>query len=104
MNAQHDVNNYEIEELSTAETDTSPIFTNNIDLVRNVKIRLTVKLGEAELTVDELFNLKKGSVVEIQKYTNQPLDIELEGKLVARGTIVTVDDNFGIKITEIRQT
>lgn len=104
MNISHDVNDIELQELDESNENSAPMFANNIDLVKNVKVELTVKLGDAELTVDELFNLKNGSVVEIRKGTNQPIDIELEGKLVARGTLVAVDDNFGIKITEIRQT
>lgn len=104
MNISHDVNDIELKELDESSTNSAPMFANNIDLVKNVKVQLTVRLGDAELTVDELFNLKNGSIVEIAKETNQPLDIELEGKLVARGTLVAVDDNFGIKITEIRQT
>lgn len=103
MSTQHDVSNYELDEISSNTADTKPFFANNLDLVKNVKVQLTIKLGNAELTVDELFNLKQGSVVEVQKEADQPLDIELDGKLVARGTIVAVDDNFGIKITEVNQ-
>ena len=56
------------------------------------------------MTVDELFNLKSGSVVKLNTQTNMPIEIELEGKLVARGNIVAVDDNFGIQIIDICQT
>jgi len=104
MTSQHDVNNYELDELNPDQAETKPMFANNMDLVRNVKVQLTIKLGDAELTVDELFTLEKGSIVKMIKETNQPLDIELEGKLIARGALVAVDDNFGIKITEIGQS
>jgi flagellar motor switch protein FliN/FliY len=104
MSIQHDVNEIELAELAQEISDAKPMFENNIDLVKNVKVQLSVVLGDAELTVDELFNLKNGSVVTIDKETTQPLEIVLEGKVIARGTLVAVDDNFGIKITEIRQT
>lgn len=104
MSLQHDVNNVELDELSESNTEVAPIFSNNIDLVKNVKVQLTAKLGDCEMTVDELFKLKSGSVVTLDKETNMPLEIELEGKVVARGKIVAVDDNFGIQISEICQT
>ena len=104
MNYQHDVNDIELNELVESEENGNPMFSNNIELVKNVKVQLTVKLGNSELTVDELFNLKSGSIVKLDKETNTPIDIELEGKLVARGVIVAVDDNFGVQITEVKQT
>jgi len=103
MNIQHDVNNLELDELVDSKSEVAPMFANNMDLVKNVKVRLTARLGDTEMTVDELFNLKPGSVVKLNQETNMPVEIELEGKVVARGTIVAVDDNFGLQISEINQ-
>lgn len=103
MSVTHDVQNIGFEELDNESTKGSPLFSSNIDLVKNVKVKLIVRLGSAEITVDELFNLKSGSVVKLDKETTMPIDVELEGRIVAKGTLVAVDDNFGIKITDIMQ-
>lgn len=100
---QYDVNNLELDELHDKKTGTAPMFANNIDLVKNVKVKLTAVLGDSEITVDELFGLTQGSVVKLDKETTMPINIELEGKIIARGTLVAVDDNFGVQITEINQ-
>jgi flagellar motor switch protein FliN/FliY len=75
----------------------------NLQLIQGVKVRLAASLGQSELTVGELFSLKEGSVVKLDRLTADPVDILLDGKVVARGQLVVVDDNFGISITQIPQ-
>lgn len=75
----------------------------NLQLIQGVKVRLAASLGQSELTVGELFSLKEGSVVKLDRLTADPVDILLDGKVVARGQLVVVDDNFGISITHIPQ-
>ena len=104
MSLQHDVKNLELDELKDSSMSGVPMFSKNIDLVKNVKVKLTAMLGNAEITVDELFNLQTGSVVKLEQETTTPILIELEGNVVAKGMLVAVDDNFGIKITEIKTT
>ncbi len=77
------------------------ISMNPLDLVKNVKVSLSVELGKATLTVDELSNLTEGSVVKMDKIVDEPIDLTLDGKVVARGALVAVDDVFGIQVTEI---
>jgi flagellar motor switch protein FliN/FliY len=101
MSESYNINNVELTELQDIETSSRPYFSGNIDLIKNVKVRLTVKLGDAEISVDELFRLKEGSVIRLEKEVNMPIDIDLDGKIIARGVIVAVDDSYGIKITEI---
>lgn len=71
------------------------------ELLRNMKVRMAASVGSAEMTVKELFELREGSVVVLDRDTSTPIDIILDGKVVARGTLVAVDDNFGVSITEI---
>lgn len=73
----------------------------NLEIVKNVKVRLEVRVGEAELTIDELINLGKDSVVSLTCSAMAPVDLLLDGKIVARGHLVAADDNFGIQITEL---
>ena len=73
----------------------------NIDLIKDIKVKVTVSVGQAELTVAELFALKDDSVIELQAATTDPVEVLLEGKVIARGSLVAVGDRFGVSITEI---
>jgi flagellar motor switch protein FliN/FliY len=77
------------------------LFAGNMDLIRNVKVRLTVSVGHCEVSVKDLFALKENSVLTLDRKTREPIEIMLDGKVVARGTLVAVDDSFGIRISEI---
>lgn len=68
---------------------------------KNLNVKLNVALGETEISVDELMSLKDGSIFKMDKKVNTPLEVIINDKVVARGIMVVVDDNFGIKITEI---
>jgi flagellar motor switch protein FliN/FliY len=73
----------------------------NMDLIRSLKVRLAVSVGRCELTVKELFELRENVVLTLDKDTREPVEISLDGKVVARGMLVAVDDSFGVRITEI---
>jgi flagellar motor switch protein FliN/FliY len=97
-----------VQSLTLSEVANSPakgpaLLGPNLQLIQGVKVRLSASLGDSELTVGELFSLKEGSVVKLDRLTADPVDILLDGKVVARGQLVVVDDNFGISITQIPQ-
>ncbi len=98
-NEIHDIRLEEVEEKNTASSAT--MFSNNLELIKNVRIKLIAILGDVELTVDELFKLGAGSVVKLDTILNTPISLELEGNVVAKGKIVAADDNFGVQITSI---
>lgn len=89
----------EIEQLRPAQG--TALLNGNIDVIKNVKIRLDVVVGDAELPVSELFALTRDSVVTLRKDVTAPVDVLLDGRVVARGNLVAVGDNFGVRITEI---
>jgi len=91
----------ELGELVADKTQGKPLLGENIDLVKNLKVQLVVNVGHAEMTIGELFALKENGIVRIDKDVAAPVEVLLEGKLVARGNLVAVDDNFGVCITEI---
>jgi flagellar motor switch protein FliN/FliY len=97
------VNKVELKELNEELLSGDSILTGNVDVIKDLKVKLKVSLGESELKVDELMSLKEGSVVKINREVNSPLDIYINDKLVARGLMVVVDDDFGVQITEISQ-
>lgn len=67
----------------------------------DVPLQITVELGRAELPLAEVLALKPGSVVELERFPGEPLDLYANGRLVARGEIIVLNDIFGFRITDI---
>lgn len=88
-------------EIQPPEAPGKKLLGENLELIRNLKVRLAVSVGHCELTVKELFDLRENAVLRLDKDTREPVDISLDGKVVARGMLVAVDDSFGVRITEI---
>ncbi|MDM5179183.1 flagellar motor switch protein FliN [Massilia sp. CCM 8695] len=101
------VNATHVVELSdiTAQTPAGPaLLSQNLRLLQGVKVTLSVVVGAIETTVDEVLSLKEFSVLKVERPVDQPVDVLLNGNLVARGQLVAVDDNFGVRVTEICTT
>jgi flagellar motor switch protein FliN/FliY len=73
----------------------------NFDLLLDIPLEVTVELGRTRLELRELLALSSGSVVELGKAAGEPLDVLVNGKLVARGECVMVNDKFGVRLTDI---
>lgn len=78
-----------------------PNMPNNIDLILDVPLELSVELGRTKKNIREILDLSKGSLIELNKLAEEPVDIYVNGKKIAYGEVVVVDENFGVKITEI---
>ena len=74
------------------------------DLLRDVQVSLEASLGQADMTVAELMALKSGSVVTLASSLAEPVELLLNGTVVARGEIVAVGEHFGVRITEIAES
>ncbi len=75
--------------------------SSNIDLIRDVQLRVSVELGHATLSVREVLALGNGSVVELDRLAGEPVDVLVNDQLIARGEVVIVDESFGVRISEI---
>lgn len=73
----------------------------NLDLVMDVSLNLTVELGKTEISIKEILELTRGSVVELDRIAGEPVDLLANGKLIAKGEVVVIEDNFGLRITSI---
>ena len=73
----------------------------NLDLLMDIPLNLSVVLGTSKKSVREILSFNTGSVIELEKLTDEPLDILLNGKLIAQGEVVVINDNFGVRITNI---
>lgn len=73
----------------------------NIDLVMDIDLNVVVEIGRIKKRVKEIVDLRAGSIIELDKQAGDPVDIVVNGKLIARGDVVVIDDNFGVRVTEI---
>jgi flagellar motor switch protein FliN/FliY len=75
--------------------------TDNFNLLARIPMRLSVEVGATSMTLAELIALKQDAVVQLDRQTDDPLDILVNGTLIARGEIVSVDGRYGVRICEI---
>ena len=73
----------------------------DIDLLGDVELNVTVELGRTHMLVEDVLSLSNGSVVELDKLAGDPVDVYVNGRLVARGEVLVLNDNFCIRISEI---
>lgn len=73
----------------------------NLDLLLDVKMPLVVELGRTRMLIRDILELGPGSVIELDKAAGEPVDLLVNGKLIARGEVVVIDENFGLRITEL---
>ncbi len=73
----------------------------NLSLVLDVPVSLTIELGGCQLPMREVLQLNIGSVVQLDKAADAPVELSINGKLIARGEVVIIEDRYGVKITEV---
>jgi len=84
--------------LQPSDTSSSPT---NLNLLLGVTLRVTVELGRAKMSIEEILKLGPGSVVELDKQAGEPVDVLVNDRLIARGEVVVIDDRFGVRITDV---
>jgi len=93
-------------ERRSGESDSAvqqPLISIESELLRNVQVTVEARLAEKLISLDELTALTPGSSLVFDHHLNEPIDLYVNGMLVARGEIVAVDDNFGVRIVEIAE-
>lgn len=73
----------------------------NLDLILDVPLQISVELGRTNKTIKDILNFSQGSIVELDKLAGEPVDMLVNGKLFAKGEVVVIDENFGVRITDI---
>ena len=73
----------------------------DIDLLLDVPLQITVELGQAKRTIRELLELGQGSILHLTRHAGEPVDVLVNGQYIARGEVVVIDENFGIRVTEV---
>jgi len=91
----------QFQELSGTPVAPAQVPPEKLELLFDVPLRITVELGRTKMTLKQVMELSVGSLIELDKLTGEPVDILVNGKLIARGEVVVIDENFGVRITEI---
>ncbi|MFC5509586.1 flagellar motor switch protein FliN [Massilia jejuensis] len=78
-----------------------PDTPNDIDFILDIPVQLTVELGRTKIAIKNLLQLAQGSVVELDGLAGEPMDVLVNGCLIAQGEVVVVNDKFGIRLTDI---
>ena len=73
----------------------------NLRVLENIDVKLTVEVGNTEIKIRDLLRLNEGSVVELDRLAGEPLDILANGTMIAKGEVVMVGERFGIRLTEV---
>jgi flagellar motor switch protein FliN/FliY len=86
---------------SAGTADSGPGLRAGLDLLHDVEMDVAAELGRTRMSVRELLSLAPGAVVELDRAAGNPADLLVNGRLIARGEVVVIDENFGIRLTEI---
>lgn len=99
----HVAANVPVQSAQFTPLNTQPVQVNdaNIGLILDVPLSVTVELGRTKKSIKDILELTNGSIVELDKLAGEPVDIQVNGKFLAKGEVVVIDENFGVRITEI---
>lgn len=75
----------------------------NLELVKDVKMDVTVELGRTNLPLKEVLQLEDSSVIKLERLAGEPVDLLVNGRLIAKGEVVVIGNNFGVKITQVHK-
>ncbi len=89
------------DEIKAGDDALNKLKVQNLDFILDIPLKVTVELGRTEVMIKDLLQLGQGSVLELDKLAGEPLEILVNGKLVAKGEVVVVNEKFGIRLTDI---
>jgi flagellar motor switch protein FliN len=81
-----------------------PVLPANLQLLKHVEVKLEVKIGQVSLTVEELFALRAGSQLKLDRLVDEPVDILLNGQVIAAGQLAVMGEHLGVRVTEVRNS
>ena len=94
--------NYQPAQFTNFAPNLNPIASNeNINLIMDVPLQVTVELGRTSKSISEILDFSPGTIIELDKIAGEPVDVLVNGKFVAKGEVVVIEESFGIRVTEI---
>lgn len=79
----------------------APLTIGNMDLLMNVPLSVSIEIGRTKKKIRDIMEFSQGTIIELEKQAGAPVDIIVNGQLMARGDVVVIDDNFAVRVTEI---
>ena len=90
-----------LDQVKAGDDSLNKLKVQNLDFILDIPLEVTVELGRTKVLVKDLLQMGQGSVIELDKLAGEPLEIIVNGKLVAKGEVVVVKEKFGVRLTEI---
>ena len=91
----------ELEELHGEKADITVDEKRKLDTILDIQVTISMEVGRAKISIRNLLQLNQGSVVELERVAGEPLDVLVNGTLIAHGEVVVVNDKFGIRLTDV---
>ena len=98
---QGDFQTAEFQEVGAGAAEATPGVAANIDVIMDVPVTLSLEVGRTEMSVGKLLRMTQGAVVELDRNAGEPLDVMVNGALIAHGEIVVINDKFGIRLIDV---
>ena len=96
---ENEISNVKVKEFEQLNPAAGSAAAHGIDMLLDVNLPISIELGRTTMSIEDVLNLGPGSIVELNKLAGEPVDLLINDKLIARGEVVVVDENFGIRIT-----
>lgn len=87
--------------LDELSDDGAPLINPNLDVILDIPVKLSMEVGRTDIAIRNLLQLNQGSVIELDRVAGEPLDVMVNGTLVAHGEVVVVNDRYGIRLTDV---
>ena len=101
MAEQHTVETAELEEFGSEDPAFSDEHQQKLDSILDIPVVISMEVGRSKISIRNLLQLNQGSVVELDRIAGEPLDVMVNGTLIAHGEVVVVNDKFGIRLTDV---
>ncbi|GGC07315.1 flagellar motor switch protein FliN [Marinobacterium zhoushanense] len=88
-------------DLDELQDESIPIDDPKLDVILDIPVRMTMEVGGTEIPIRNLLQLSQGSVIELNRVAGEPLDVKINGTLIAHGEVVVVNDRYGIRLTDV---
>jgi len=87
--------------IDDASLESNNLTNNNFNIILDINVKLSIEVGNTQISIRNLLQLNQGSVVELNRLAGEPLDVLANGTLIAHGEVVVINDKFGIRLTDI---
>ncbi len=88
-------------ELDELQDEGTPVTDPKLDVILDIPVTLSMEVGQTDIPISNLLQLNQGSVIELDRVAGEPLDVMVNGTLIARGEVVVVNDRYGIRLTDV---